>query len=43
MNLRDKMGGRGLDESPSEQRQVAGCCKYGDETLGSIKCRILLD
>jgi hypothetical protein len=43
MDLRDKMGGRGLDQSVSKQRQVAGSCKYGDKTLGFIGCGILLD
>jgi hypothetical protein len=30
--------GYGLDQTGSGQGQVAGTCKCGNETLGSIKC-----
>jgi hypothetical protein len=36
------MGGHRLDQSGSGQGQVAGCCEYGDEPSGSIKCRNFL-
>ena len=32
------MEGHGLDRSGSGQEQVAGCCEYGDEPSGFIKC-----
>jgi len=38
-----KMGGRGLLWSGSEQREVAGLCKCGNEFAGSIKCKDVLD
>ena len=31
-------GGHGLDQSGPGYGQVAGCCEYGDEPSGSIKC-----
>ena len=31
-------GGHELDPSDSELRQVMGCCEYGNEPSGSIKC-----
>ena len=36
-------GGHGLDRYSSQQGQVAGCCKYGNETSGSIKWEEFLD
>jgi hypothetical protein len=32
-----------LQEVGSGQTQVAGTCKFGNEPLGSIKCREFLD
>jgi hypothetical protein len=31
-------GGDGMDRSDSGQGQVAGCCEYGNEPSGSMKC-----
>jgi hypothetical protein len=31
-------GGHELDSSDSELGQVMGCCEYGNEPSGSIKC-----
>ena len=39
MDLRELGWRHGLDQSGSGQGQVAGCCEYGDEPSGSIKCR----
>ena len=36
-------GGHGLDQSGPGYGQVAGCCEYGDEPSGSIKCGELLE
>jgi hypothetical protein len=36
-------GGHRLDRSGSGQGQVAGCCEYGDEPSGSIKCGEFLE
>ena len=39
MDLREVgWGGHGLDQSGSGKGQVVGCCEYGDEHSGSIKC-----
>jgi hypothetical protein len=32
------LGGRRVDSSGPEQQEVAGCCVYGNEPLGYIKC-----
>jgi hypothetical protein len=37
------MGGHRLDRSGLGQGQVAGCCEYGDEPSGSIKCGEFLE
>jgi hypothetical protein len=37
------VGRCGLDPSDLGSRPVAGCCEYGNEPLGSIKCREFLD
>lgn len=37
------MGGYGLDQSLSTQRQVPGSCKHGNELLGPKKCKELPD
>ena len=34
---------RRLDSYGSGLVQVVGCCKYGDEPSGSIKCREFLE
>ena len=31
--------GHGLDQCCSGLGQVAGCCEFGDELSGSVKCR----
>jgi hypothetical protein len=36
--LKTGMAGRGLDLSGSEERQMAGCYKRGNESRGLIKC-----
>jgi hypothetical protein len=36
-------GGHGLDRCGSEQEQVAGTCKRGNVSSGSIKCGEYLD
>jgi hypothetical protein len=36
-------GGHGVDWSGSEEGQVAGSCKRGNEPSGSIKCGVFLD
>jgi len=41
--LRNKKAGHGLDQCGSGLEQMAGCCEDGNETLGSIKCRVLPD
>jgi hypothetical protein len=44
MNLKET-GWEDMDwiQWASRQEQVAGCCEYGNEPLGSIKCRKFLD
>ena len=37
------MWGYGLDRAGSGYGQVAGTCKYGNESSGSIKCEEFLD
>lgn len=37
------MGGYGLDQSGSTQRQEAGFCKHGNEPVGTKKCKELPD
>ena len=32
-----------LKEADRSVWRVAGCCEYGNESLGSIKCRVFLD
>jgi hypothetical protein len=39
----DVAGWHGLDQSGSEEGQVADSCECGDESLGSIKCREFID
>ena len=43
MDLQDVGWGHGLDLSGSEQDQVAGSCKHGNEPPCSIKCGEFLD
>jgi hypothetical protein len=43
MDLREVMGGHGLDQSGSRQVHVAGCCECGDEPSGYIKCGEFLE
>jgi hypothetical protein len=43
MDLLEVGWGHGLDQSGSGQGQVAGCCGYGDEPSGSIKCGEFLE
>jgi hypothetical protein len=43
MDLREVGWGHGLDQSGSGQGQMAGCCVYGDEPSGSIKCGEFLE
>ena len=42
MDLRKWNGRQGLDLSDSIQGQVAGTCKCGNESSGSVKCREFL-
>jgi hypothetical protein len=42
-SYRNSIGQCGLDYCGSEQGQVACSCEQGNEPLGSIKCRKLLD
>jgi hypothetical protein len=37
------VGGHRLNRCGSGYGQVAGCCEYGDEPLGSIKCGEFLE
>jgi hypothetical protein len=41
--LRGWVGGHRLDLSGSGQGQVEGCCVYGDDPSGSIKCGEFLE
>jgi len=41
--LRGGLLGHALDRSGSGWGQLAGSCKHGSETLGSIKCGEFLD
>jgi hypothetical protein len=34
------VGRCGLDSFRSELRPVVGSCEYGNEILGSVKCRV---
>jgi hypothetical protein len=43
MDLRDRMGWCGLDQSGLEYRPVEGYCEHSDEPLGSIKCWEVLE
>jgi hypothetical protein len=43
MDLQDVGWGHGLDVSGSEQGQVVGSCKHGNEPSGSIKCMEFLE
>ena len=43
MDLHEVGRERGLDRSGCGQGQVAGCCIYGNELSGSIKCGEFLD
>jgi len=36
MDLRETAGSCGLDAAGSEQGQMEGCCKHGNEPSGSI-------
>jgi hypothetical protein len=38
MDIREVGWGHGLDQSGSGYGQVEGCCEYGDEPSGFIKC-----
>jgi hypothetical protein len=40
---RDRMRRRGLDCSGTGWGLLGGCCEYGDEPSGSIKCWEALD
>jgi hypothetical protein len=37
-HVQDVVWGHGLDCSDSGQGRVEGCCEYGNESSGSIKC-----
>jgi hypothetical protein len=37
------MWGLGLDQARSGKEQVEGTCEWGNEPLGSTKCREFLD
>ena len=43
MDLQEAAWGYGLDYSGSGQEKVAGSCKRGKKTSGSIKCAKFLD
>jgi predicted deacylase len=38
VDLKNKMGGCGLDSSGSGPRDMIGSCDHGNELPGSIKC-----
>jgi hypothetical protein len=43
MGFREVRLEHGLDQSGSGQEHVAGCCEYGNESSGPIKCGKFLD
>ena len=41
--LKEKDGRHGLNSSGLEQEQMAGSCQHGNESSGSIKCKVFLN